>query len=168
MDIAAIQDQQTVDCALIRATEFTPRSAECFQRTGVLPMEIVCPTIQEFAGAADPEIAQIRLKNALEARNQKMKLLVADYNKILQMDAEGRFEPEASKMTGCSQSIQQSGKGRSTLIDLERRALNRMKFKQQKEIEKMLEAEFHRKAVEKKNEEKERAALLKDQQRREA
>jgi hypothetical protein len=78
------------------------------------------------------------------------------------LDAEGRFEPEASKMTGCSQSFQPSGKGRSTLIDLERKALNRMKFKQQKEIEKMLEQEFHRKAIDKKNEEKEKANALKD------
>lgn len=46
-------------------------------------MEIACPTIHEFAGAVDPEIAQIRLKNALEARNNKMRLLVADYNKVL-------------------------------------------------------------------------------------
>lgn len=60
------------------------------------------------------------------------------------------------------------GKPSSTLIDMERRAINRMKFKQQKEIEKMLEAEFHRKAIEKKNEEKEKLGHIKEAQRREA
>jgi hypothetical protein len=59
----------------------TPRSVEAFKRTGVLPQEIIYPTLQMFQDPRDksPEIAKIKLNAAVDARKNLMRLLLSEY-----------------------------------------------------------------------------------------
>jgi hypothetical protein len=74
----------------------TPRSVEAFKRTGVLPQEILYPTLQMFTDPMDksPEIAQIKLQAAIDARKNLMKLLVSEYQTIQHLEREGKWHPE--------------------------------------------------------------------------
>lgn len=76
----------------MRRTNLTPRSQEAFRKSGVLPEEIIYPLAEHFDGPED--IVQIKLKKAIYARDLKMRALYTDYQKVRDLDAGGKWDPE--------------------------------------------------------------------------
>jgi len=79
-------DQSQIDQKFLTVTRLTPRSQEAFRRSGILPMEIVYPTLDDFKDAEAPELALIRLKAAQDCRENFMKVLARDYEIIKRLD----------------------------------------------------------------------------------
>ena len=81
-------DQSQVDSNFVRKTRLTPRSVEAFRRSGILPSDIVYPCLED-----NSELAHIRLKAALDCRDNFMKVLARDYAIIKDLAAEGKWIP---------------------------------------------------------------------------
>lgn len=77
------------------------------------------------------------------------------------MDCEGKFFSADTSQHAMLTLRRQT----STVIDQERLALDRVRIKQEKEIEKMLEAEFVKQEVERRNADKAEVELQKQLQR---
>lgn len=96
--------------------------------SGVLPEEIIYPKLEHFCNARDhsPEIAQIKLRKAIQAREQKLKILVRDYRKIHHLENDGKWDPEGSVMKASQNSQMQP---KSAMIELEKQAIEKIKLK---------------------------------------
>ena len=129
---------------------FSPRSVEAFNRSGVLIQELEYPTLAMFSNPRDtsPKVAQIKLEVAIQGREGKFRALKKEYDAVCALEAEGKWQ---ENQKGTSITAMQGLQPKSAMIEQEKMALERIKMKQQMEIEKMLGQEFTRKAIEKRN-----------------
>ena len=91
--------------------------------SGILPQEIIHPKAEHFEGPDD--LIQIKLKKAAYARDQKMKVLVQYYQRIRDIEAGGKWDPEASRMSQSSQPF----RPQNTMILMEKQAIAKIAIK---------------------------------------
>jgi hypothetical protein len=119
--------------------------------SGVLPQEIVYPKLEHFLDYSTKypeEIAQIKLKKALQSRSDKMQVLKRDYYKIMKLEGDGKWDAESSMMQSRHQASTFSAMPKtSAMIEMEKEKIAKIRIKQQQEVEKMLEQEFTRQAI---------------------
>jgi hypothetical protein len=171
-NIAKHKNPEELDQAWLRTIQFTPRTQEAFRMSGVLPSDILYPKLEHFfdpqAKFAD-ELAEIKLKKAVQARENKLKVLVRDYKKLL--NADGGWDAESSNMHSRHQESHMENAAiakTSAMIEMEKEKIARIKIKQQMEVERMLEDEFRRQAKLARNAEKEALKAKKEREIEEA
>ena len=146
-------DPNDIDTDFWRNASMTPRSSETFRRAGILPSEIIFPTHQSVISSESkqlmPEVVEIRLKAAKDLRDNFMQQLQRDYAKIKALAVQGQFWPEEGFNGGPPLHHM-----KSTVVENDRAQLRLIQIKQEREVEKMLEAEFIRKEIEQRNAEK--------------
>ena len=148
VDIYNQKDQANFTLNNIRRVGYTPRSLEAFNRSGVLPEELVAPTLDQFLSQkVDPEVAKIKFQLAKDNRENKFKVLLNTYNEVCDLEAQGKWSPERLLGSISPKASVGAGQPKSAMIEAEKAALERIKMKQQKEIEKMLGLEFQKQAI---------------------
>lgn len=86
-------DPTLIDSQFLKQTRLTPRSEEAFRRSGILPSDIIYPTLHDFKDSLTTELAQIRLNATQVVRDNFMKVLARDYELIKTLESEGKWMP---------------------------------------------------------------------------
>lgn len=120
----------------------TPRSAEACLRSGVNPETL---KLRDFDSFYDAEVtaAVQRMRHEAYAlrRHEEMQVVRSEKQKVVAAEAESVY---LSKVKGnkASSSIASSRKGSFALVDIERRRLEKVRQRQERELEQMLEFEM--------------------------
>ena len=155
----------------VSRSRLTPRSAEACRRTGIEPAELLPVPQSAFREPGQSaEVEKLRWEKYEELRLDAYQAVRAERARVV---AEGRLpgpaQPVASSIVGSSSAsallsiAPEKDAGASTAAELERRMVERIKKKQQAEIEQMLLFEIRAAQL---NDEK--AQKLKDDQERDA
>lgn len=159
----------------------SPRSLEACKRQGIEAHEISYSTLKQFkkslgveASQLTPQILQLRYDHHEQKRQEKIRILVEERLRIIDEESRGAWVPgnqlsKHSSNSGGKASMAQghmassafqgskmitSGPVDSAMLERERQQLEKIKFKQQKEIEQMMEHERKLQEIRLKNEEK--------------
>ncbi|OQS06049.1 hypothetical protein THRCLA_01889, partial [Thraustotheca clavata] len=118
----------------------TPRSAEACLRTGVNPETLKIRDLESFENAGvSPAVQKMRHEAYSMRRHDQMKLVRAEKKKILSEEDENE---QAQSSRSASISPKKPSPDKSSMIDIEKRRLEKVQFRQQREIEQMLEFEM--------------------------
>ena len=124
MDIYNQKDQPHFTLNNIRRVSYTPRSIEAFNRSGVLPEELVAPSFDKFLSPkVDPEIAKIKFQLAKDNRENKFKVLLSTYNEVCELEAQGKWSPERLMGSISPKASAGAAQPKSAMIEAEKAAL---------------------------------------------
>ena len=137
----------------------SPRSIDACRRQGIEVNELLYLSLENYkqkSGKKDLErsLLQKRWEHFEEKRKEKLKLVIEERNKIIEEEKQGMWKPMKSII---QQSLQRS-KGSvmrrsqykestivvtdSAMLDKERKQLEKIKLKQQQELQQMMEYEL--------------------------
>ncbi|CAK4165948.1 unnamed protein product [Aphanomyces euteiches] len=122
----------------------TPRSAEACLRTGVNPETLKIRDLDSFGdNGVSPAVQKMRHEAYSMRRHEQMKLVRAEKKKILS-DEDGAAEENTKRSPSNSPKKSNSPEKdqAASMIDMEQRRLEKVQFRQQREIEQMLEFEM--------------------------
>lgn len=122
----------------------TPRSAEVTLKLGVNPETLKIRDIDSFwEPGLDPAVQRMRHEAYVQRRHDLMKQCRQERKKLLNAEFE---EEDANKNTGMTpeQVLEEQKQKNSTLIELEMKRIEKMKARQEKELEQMLQYEINR------------------------
>lgn len=139
----------------------TPRSAKACLSCGVDPESLRIRDLDSFwEPNIDPVIQRMRHEAYIKLRSDQIRVVRKEREKLM---GKGGGKRVSSRFGGGSGlvDLDQAEADKSTLIELEQRRLEKIKYRQQREIEQMLEAEMK---IAKLQEEQE-AKMLKEQAR---
>ena len=113
----------------------TPRSAEACLKCGINPETLKIRDLDSFVrGDITPAVQRMRHEAYSQRRHDQMKMLRSARKKILaEEDSPSKAFVQNNGLVVASES---------TLVDLEKRRLEKMQFRQQREIEQMLDFEL--------------------------
>ncbi|KDO28423.1 hypothetical protein SPRG_06660 [Saprolegnia parasitica CBS 223.65] len=120
----------------------SPRSAEACLRTGVNPETLKIRDLESFEVAGvSPAVQKMRHEAYSMRRHDQMKLVRAE-KKVILADEDASSEAVPGSHRSPSNSPPKKSDSQSSMIDLEKRRLEKVQFRQQREIEQMLEFEM--------------------------
>jgi hypothetical protein len=139
-----------MDENFLKRTCLTPRSQEAFRMSGVLPLEIVYDKFEHYLNYLTKhpeEIAQIKLKKALQSHSDKWQVLKRDVKKIIKLEGDGKWDAESSIMQSRLQAWTFSAMPKtSAMIEVEKEKIAKIR-QAVTGAEKMLEQEFTLQAI---------------------
>lgn len=122
----------------------TPRSAEVTLKLGVNPETLKIRDIDSFwEPGLDPAVQRMRHEAYVQRRHDLMKQCRQERKKLLNAEFE---EEDSNKNTGMTpeQVLEEQRAKNSTLIEIELKRIEKMKQRQEKELEQMLQYEINR------------------------
>jgi len=166
----------------------SPRSVEACRRQGIDPHELIIRSQQEIKEffkhkRMDPEALDLVCKHYEERRQEKVRVLLEERAQLVEDERNGliEFDPETLKGkeikggSGSGSGSQPkhgnylgsavSGGGESTLIEREKRQLDKIRKRQEKEIKQIMDHETRLAEIRKVQEEKLEAQKEKERQR---
>ncbi|RHY27769.1 hypothetical protein DYB32_006538 [Aphanomyces invadans] len=126
----------------------TPRSAEACLRTGVNPETLKIRDLDSFGdNGVSPAVQKMRHEAYSMRRHDQMKLVRAEKKKILAdedaAETGNSFRPPHRSPSNSPKKADSPDKDKaSSMIEVEQRRLEKVQFRQQREIEQMLEFEM--------------------------
>eukprot|EP00620_Florenciella_sp_RCC1587_P018944 CAMPEP_0182573454 /NCGR_PEP_ID=MMETSP1324-20130603/20224_1 /TAXON_ID=236786 /ORGANISM="Florenciella sp., Strain RCC1587" /LENGTH=611 /DNA_ID=CAMNT_0024788569 /DNA_START=90 /DNA_END=1925 /DNA_ORIENTATION=- len=125
-------------------TVLTPRSAEACLKNGVNPEILRIRDLESFnEQGLDPAIQRMRSEAYSQRRHAMMQLCRAERKKLINAEA------KAEALGGAQQSgmtpgaiVAQQAKQNASLLEMEEKRMHKMKRRQEKELEQMLQFEF--------------------------
>jgi len=143
----------------------SPRSVEDCRRQGILPKDLFFVSKDEYAKIfaaerLDDYNMQIRFDHMEKRRQEKVRIVVEERQKLLEMEKAG-IDPFAT-----SGNFKGTAKGTAAgLLSKEAALIEKMKKNQRKEIEQMMQYELELQSIREKNEEKARKQAEKEAKR---
>jgi hypothetical protein len=124
----------------------TPRSAEVCLRLGVQPEALRIRDLDSFwAPNIDPAVQRLRHEAYVQRRHELMKACRAERKKLMRVE-QSRHTKSHPKMSQATPEMifQEQMQQGATLIEMEKKRVEKMKLRQQKELEQMVQYEMHR------------------------
>ncbi|KAL4471753.1 hypothetical protein ABPG74_008646 [Tetrahymena malaccensis] len=152
----------------------SPRSLEACRRQGINPEDLIIKTIEDMKvyfpdKIKDKKHLEQKLAYYEEKRKVKLQLAKEERALIKEQEKQGLImfdELGNAKYTGMTGSkLHGSKQGNSSLIEREKKQLEKIRFRQQKEIEQMMDYEIKMQEIRQQNEEKMRIDQEREQQR---
>ncbi len=163
----------------------SPRSLDACKRQGIDPYELLYLSLDAFKDTlqeknVDKQLLKLLWEHNEEKRKEKLRVVTEERLRIIDEEKQGMWAPtksvqQASGMLPPGKSTGSAGNSSmgkaasgvvvtdSAMLDRERKQLEKIKLKQQQEIQQMMEYELKMQAIREQNEEK-----LRKQQEREA
>lgn len=147
----------------------TPRSAEVCLKLGINPEVLKIRDIDSFwESGIDPAVQRIRHEAYVQRRYDTMRQCRLEKKRmsIAEFDASTNLNDTSHEAMTPEMILEEQKKQTSTLIEMEMKRIEKMKFRQQKELESMVEFEVNRAKIQQEMQQKIAAQKKKDEMRK--
>ena len=129
----------------------SPRSLDACRRIGIKPEDLLFKSKQDIRdpiteATIEPDLLQMRFQHYENMRKEKLQQAVAERLKIIEFENKGLWNPQKSLYIANSESPSKSilinPKSDPTMIEKEKRNIEKLKVRQEQEVKQMLDYEL--------------------------